>query len=114
MKKYIKKNTTKIVKYKCTEIKKYKIYKKYKNSKNTWVPAISRKTQKRAKHKKSKNLKNNSRKDTCASYFLQNLNMIYRDSTKNQIKIGGVCYFALRTSYHIFGLYGICSTVKRG
>ena len=60
-------------------------YKKYNNTKNTWVPAISTKTQKRAKHKKSKNCKTakNRRKGPCASYFPQNFQMIYRDSTKN-------------------------------
>ena len=62
-----------------------KKYKKYNNTKNTWVPAISTKTQKRAKHKKSKNCKTakNRRKGPCASYFPQNFQMIYRDSTKN-------------------------------
>ena len=86
-----------------TKKQKLKKCKKYRNSKNPWVPAISTKTQKRAKHKKSKNYKKNNRKGTCASYFPQNFHMIYRDSTKNQIKnIGGVCYFALRTSYGKF------------
>ena len=63
-------------------------YKKYNNTKNTWVPAISTKMQKRAKHKKSKNCKTakNRRKGPCASYFPQNFQMIYRDSTKNKIK----------------------------
>ena len=83
---------------KCKNIKNTTI------QKNTWVPAINTKMQKRAKHKKSKNCKTakNRRKGPCASYFPQNFQMIYRDSTKNKIKIWGVCYFALRTSFSIF------------
>ena len=87
MKNYIKNKTTKIKKCKHTEIKNAKCkkvkIKKYKNNKNPWVPTISTKTQKRAKHKKSKKNIKNSRNGTCASYFSQNFQMIYRDSTKN-------------------------------
>ena len=65
--------------------------KKYKNTKNTWVPAMSAKMKKRAKHKKAKN----SRKGTSTRYFTQSFQMMYRDSTKNQIKKQGASVISL-------------------
>ena len=76
--------------YRITKNAKYKNNKKYKNTKNTQVPAISTKKQNIKEQKTQK-----TQKVTCATYFPQNFQMMYRDSTKNQIKNRGVCYFAL-------------------
>ena len=76
VKKSIKNKITKIQKYKKSKTQKYK---KYKNTKNTWVPAMSTKKQNRKKWQK-KHLH---------QLFPQNFKMMYRDSTKNQIKNRG-------------------------
>ena len=52
------------------------------------MPAMSTKKQNRKK----------CQKKHLHQLFLQNFKMMYRDSTKNQIKTGAICYFALGTS----------------